>query len=134
MKVAALIVGLIGALMTAGLGSKWVSDYNDNKRVIESLSGGDGALLQEVNRTKNAGYLMIVFGIAAIAAAGLVFKKAKISGAVMVAAAVIPAFLAPKALVFTFFLLIAGVLALAAKPKVKLPGFRGHAYAAASDS
>ena len=118
MKVADLIVGLIGAILTTGLGSKWVSDYNDNKRVIESLSGGNSELLQEVNRTKNAGYLMIVFGIAAVAAAVLVIKKAKIAGGVMVAAAVIPAFLAPKALIFTFFLLIAGVLALAAKPKV----------------
>ena len=118
MKVAALIVGLIGAILSTGLGSKWVSDYNDNKKLIESFSGGDSALLKEVNRTKNAGYLMIVFGIAAVGAAVMAIKKSKISGAVMVAAAVIPAFLAPKALVFTFFLLVAGVLALAAKPKV----------------
>jgi hypothetical protein len=124
MKIAALILGIIGALATAGLGSKWVSDYNDNKQLIESLEkvsasigGGDNPAMAELNRTKNAGYLMIVLGIAALGAAGFVFKQSKIAGGLMVAAAVIPALLAPKSLVFSFFLIIAGVLALLAKPK-----------------
>ncbi len=118
MKIAALIVGLIGALLTAGLGSKWVSDYNDNQKLIASLSGVDASLDKEISRTRNAGYLMIVFGIAALGAAALVFKQSKISGGVMLAAAIVPALLAPKSLVFTFFLVIAGLLALLARPKV----------------
>jgi hypothetical protein len=124
MKIAALIVGLMGALMTLGLGSKWVSDYDKNKDLIESLqklssaAGGEASsAMSELNRTKNAGYLMVVLGIVAAVAAGLVFKIGKPSGAVMIAAAVIPAALAPKSLVFSFFLIIAGVLAFLAKPK-----------------
>jgi hypothetical protein len=124
MKIAALVLGILGAIATAGLGSKWVSDYNDNKALIDSLSkvsasigGGDNPALAELNRTKNAGYLMIVFGIAALGAAALVFKQSKAAGGVLVAAAVIPALLAPKSLVFSFFLIIAGVLAFLAKPK-----------------
>jgi hypothetical protein len=124
MKIAALVVGLIGALMTLGLGSKWVSDYDKNKDLIESLqkisaaAGGEAqSAMSELNKTKNAGYLMVVFGLVAAVAAALVFKIAKPSGAIMIAAALIPAALAPKSLVFSFFLIIAGVLALMAKPK-----------------
>ena len=117
MKIAALIVGVIGALLVAGLGSKWVSDYNENKALIASLHGVDSSLDNEIAKTRNAGYMMIVLGIAAIGAAAMVFKKAKISGGVMMAAAILPALLAPKVLVFSFVLVIAGVLAMLAKPK-----------------
>ena len=73
MKIAALIVGLIGAMLTLGLGAKWVKDFEDNKRLVASLEQMAGATkssemdaaLSEVSRTRNAGYLMVVLGIAA---------------------------------------------------------------------
>jgi hypothetical protein len=117
MKIAALIVGLIGALATAGLGSKWVSDYNANKKTIEAFAGVDSDAVKGVERLRTAGFMMIVLGIAAIGAAATVFKKSKISGGVMLAAAILPALLAPMSLAFSFLLVIAGILALLAKPK-----------------
>jgi hypothetical protein len=72
----------------------------------------------QLERTHKASYVMIVLGLAAIVASFLVLKKAKPSGAIMIAAAVIPAFFAPSTLIFSFLLIIAGILALVAKPKV----------------
>ena len=125
MKVAALIVGLLGALITTGLGIKWMSDYQDNKATIESLAkmggalgGAGGEAMAQLESMHRASYAMVALGLLAIAASVMVFKKSKPSGAVLIAAAVIPAVFAPSTLIFSFLLVIAGILALAAKPKL----------------
>src|SRR5258708_6018063 len=78
MKIAVIILGILGSLAFGGLGSKWVSDYESNKAQIKSITklaaslGGKSADVDEaikgVERTKTAGYIMIVvalFGLAA---------------------------------------------------------------------
>ena len=124
MKIAALVLGLIGAILVAGLGAKWVSDFDKNKETIAQLEKFSGALggaghqaMAQLESTRRAGYAMIPLGLLALAASVLVLKRSKPAGAVMIAAAVIPAVFAPSTLIFSFFLIIAGVLALLAKPK-----------------
>jgi hypothetical protein len=125
MRIAALIVGLLGALITTGLGAKWVADYKDNRATIEKLTQVGGALgasgaeaLAQLERMHKASYVMVVLGLFAIVASVLVLKKSKPSGAVLIAAAVVPAIFAPSTLIFSFLLIIAGLLAIAAKPKL----------------
>lgn len=127
MKIAALIIGILGSLAILGLGAKWVSDYNKYEKsiaAIEKMStelGGSeeiAASMSQVKKLHTAGMLMVVMGFLALIASVLVFKMAKLSGIVMLAAVVIPAIFAPKSLVFSFLLIIAGVMALLAKPKV----------------
>jgi len=122
MRIAALIVGLLGSLLVTGLGAKWLADFKANKALIEQFAGALGGAanneaLVQLERTHRAAYFMVILGILAIAASVFVLKKTKPSGAVMIAAAVIPAMFAPSTLVFSFLLIIAGILALVAKPK-----------------
>ena len=127
MKIAVIIVGILGALAFGALGSKWVSDYESNKHTIVAMAklahsfGGKGNEVDEaikgVERTKTAGYLMIVFALVAIGASVMVGKLGKISGGALLAAAIIPAALAPASLLAGFLLIIAGVLGLFVKTK-----------------
>ena len=125
MKVAALILGLLGSLAAVGLGSKWVTDYNKYESTIASMQElseqmGSGVLadsLGEVKKLKNAGYALVGLGILAFLASVLVFKLGKLSGIIMWATAIVPAIFVPKSLVFTSLLLVAGLLALLAKSK-----------------
>lgn len=124
MKVAALILGLVGSLAAVGLGSKWVTDYNKFESTIASLQqlsdqmgGAMADSLAEVKKLKNAGYALVGLGILAFLASILVFKLGKLSALVMGSAAVIPAILAPISLLAGSFLIIAAILALLAKPK-----------------
>jgi hypothetical protein len=128
MKIAVMILGILGALAVGGLGAKWVSDYEKNKETIvamtklaHSFGGGkttdvDDAI-KGVERTKTAGYIMIVGGLLALAAAIAVGKLGKISAAVMLVAAIAPAVLAPLSLVASFLLILAGILAFFVKTK-----------------
>ncbi|MBI4411413.1 MAG: hypothetical protein HY541_02890 [Deltaproteobacteria bacterium] len=125
MKVAALILGLLGSLAAVGLGSKWVTDYNKYESTIASMQElseqmGSGVLadsLGEVKKLKNAGYALVGLGILAFLASVLVFKLGKLSGLVMLIAAIVPGVLAPQAFVATALLIVGGILALLAKSK-----------------
>jgi len=126
MKVAALILGLIGSLVTVGLGSKWVADYNKYESTIASIEqlseqmGGGGALadsLTGIKKLKSAGYALVGLGILALLASVLVFKLGKLSGIVMWVAAIVPVVFAPRSLIFTSLLIVAGILAFLTKSK-----------------
>jgi hypothetical protein len=125
MKIAVIILGILGSLAFGGLGGKWVSDYEANKEQIKSLAklasslGGKSedmdAAIKAVERTKTAGYIMIVAALAGLAASLLVGKLGKLSGVVLLVGASLPAALAPLSLVAGFLLIIAGILALFVK-------------------
>ncbi|MBI2339967.1 MAG: hypothetical protein HYU99_06345 [Deltaproteobacteria bacterium] len=126
MKIAALIIGLIGSLAALGLGSKWVTDYNKYESTIASMQqmadqmGAGGAMaesLASVGKLKNAGYALVGLGLLALLASILVFKLGKLSGLVMLIAAIVPGVLAPQAFVATAVLIVGGILALLTKPK-----------------
>jgi len=126
MKIAVIILGILGSLAFGGLGSKWVSDYEANKAQIKSLARLASSLgtkstemdeaIKGVERTKTAGYIMIVMALLGLAASVLVGKLGKLSGAVLLVGAAIPAALAPVSLIAGFLLIIAGILALFVKP------------------
>lgn len=131
MKIAVLVLGILGALAFGGLGGKWVADYQSNKDTIaamgkltHALGGKRGPVddaIQAVERTKTAGYLMMVAALAALGAAIFVGRLGKISAAVLLVGAIVPAALAPLSLVAGFLLILAGVLALFVKTR---PGAR----------
>jgi hypothetical protein len=62
---------------------------------------------------------LIACGIIAFVSSFLMSKIGKLSAVIILAAAVVPAVLEPITLVFTFFFIIAGILAFFVKPKVK---------------
>lgn len=118
MRIAALILGILGGLAAGALGMTWISDYNKTKALIESV-GALGADLSEIQGMVTAAYIMLAGMLGGIAGGILTWKgKGKIAGPIMVVLAILPAFFAGKALVFTFLLLVGGVLAVVSKPKV----------------
>lgn len=127
MKIAAIILGIIGALASFGLGSKWYTDFNKYKDTMEKLSTAAGSLgkstevasaMADYNTIGNAAYALLVCGIIGLVASLLVFKQSKIAAVVLVLAAIVPAVFSTKALIATFLLLIAGALAFFVKPKL----------------
>lgn len=126
MKIAVMIIGLIGAIAVLGLGAKWISDYNslhDKIQAVQTLANAVGkndilaAGLKKMDSLKVAGYLMVLGGLASIIASLLLNKLKKISAAIFIASALVPAFFAPQSLLFGFLLIIAGSLAFFIKPK-----------------
>jgi ABC-type protease/lipase transport system fused ATPase/permease subunit len=123
MRNAALMAGLIGALATIGLGAKWTTEYEPNRAALANLTALTGpspeaqTAMSRLERTRAAGCTMLVLGILSFGAALLVFRQSKVAGSVMLAAAVIPAVLAPMSLAVSFSLIPAGILALWATAK-----------------
>lgn len=126
MKIAVLILGLLGSIAFLTVGAIWLSDYNAHKDEIAGMKqtmtqlGASGAIdeqLKELQTHVRAAYSMLVLGGLSFLASILVFKVSKLSGAILILSVLIPAILLPKTLLFSFILLIAGALAFAVKPK-----------------
>ena len=124
MRTAVIILVIIGTLASIGLGVKWLSDFNSYKTEIAAVedlkSDPDVAqAFKDMEKLKNCSYALIVCGIIAIASVFLMGKIGKIAAVIILASAIIPAIFSPISLVFTFFFLIAGILAFFVKPKVQ---------------
>lgn len=116
MRMAILILALIGALASLALGMKWVGDYNDNQQLIvqlESLAGQSEqgrAALSELAAVRTAGYLLMAMGLAAVGGVVVAKKQPRVAAGIFGLAVVLPAIFTMKTLLATFFLLIAAVL------------------------
>ncbi|MDF2869239.1 MAG: hypothetical protein K0R05_814 [Anaerocolumna sp.] len=124
MRVAVIILVIIGTLASIGLGVKWLSDFDTYKTEIAAVeeysSDPDVAqALKDMEELKSCSYALIVCGIVSLISVFLMSKLGKITSVIFLAAAIIPAVLAPISLTFTFFFIIAGILAFFVKPKVQ---------------
>lgn len=126
MKVAVLILGLLGSFAFLLVGAGWLSDYNQHKNEIAGMKqtmaqlGASGVIeeqLKDLETHVRAAYAMIALGVLSLIASALVFKTSKIAGAILIVSVLVPAILLPKTLIFSSLLLIAGILAFAVKPK-----------------
>jgi hypothetical protein len=132
MKIAALILGLIGGLMLAGLGMVWVDDWRKHGEEAEAMvreaqaiaasvpgarAGADQAtdLLARGERRGKAGYAMMALGLIAVAASAAVLKLRRKGAIIMLVAAVVPAMIEPASLLAGAVLLLAAVLAWTAR-------------------
>ena len=133
MKIAALILGLLGSLAAIGLGVKLNADYDKYADTIGQLSQLTAQLgqnpnvndsLKELREIHIVSYALMGLGLLSLIASTIVFKTPKASGAIMLATAIILAtaimfaIFNPKTLIFSFLLVIAGLLALLSKKKI----------------
>jgi hypothetical protein len=117
MKTVGMILGILGGIIAAALGFKWLSDANSLKQLINTARQA-GANMTELDKLIKAAYLLIgALGAGIIGGVLTVKGRGKVGGVVMIVGAVAPAIFAPKALVFTFILLLGGVLSLASEKK-----------------
>lgn len=124
MRIAVIILVIIGTLASIGLGVKWISDFDTYKTEISAVedlkSDPDVAqALKDMEKVRNCAYALIVCGVIALASAFLISKIGKIAAVIIMACAIVPAIFSPISLVFTFFFIIAGILAFFVKPKVQ---------------
>ena len=126
-KTPTVVLAVIGAVGALFLGFIWITDYNEVKglvglaRAIDEAEGGPMASkFAELKRLVAAAYLLVIGGLVGIGAA-IAFKAdkidAKLAGMIFVACAAIPGILAFRSLLFTFLLIVAGLLALKAAGK-----------------
>ncbi len=117
MRIAALVLGIIGGLAAGLLGVKWLSDAHTLKQNIE-LARSLGMDTSEITRTVIGAWCLL--GAFALGIGGGVLAlmgKGKPAAGVMLAGGIAPVFFAPVALVFTWLLVAGGVVSFWAKPK-----------------
>lgn len=125
MRVAVIILVVIGSLLTMSLGAKWIFDYNDGQQAIQELQesakslGVDASALDDIEKYKTDGYILIVCGLVALVSVFLIKKVGKLTAVIMLLAGIAPAFADPAALIFSFFVILGGVLCFFVKPKLK---------------
>jgi hypothetical protein len=117
MRIAGLILGILGGLAAGFLGMKWMGDANSLKGQIEVVRKM-GVNMDELDKMATASYLLIGAMVAGIVGGILAMMgKGKIAAWLMLAGAILPAIWAPKSLVFTCILLLGGIVGFFAKPR-----------------
>ena len=128
MKIAALVLGLIGSLILFVLGVMWAGQYQELEKseVYQALQeartkGQTNPEMEkafaEASKVGTAGYVCVGLGLLGLLASPFVFKFPKVSGGLMAAAVLGAAVMNPKSLVFSFLLAIAALLAFLVKPR-----------------
>jgi hypothetical protein len=113
MRIAAFVFALLGIAGSAGLGMKWLGDYNDLKSKIGEIS------TPELDRVVRGAYSLVGCAVVALAGAILVFtRRGIIAGPLLLLSVLIPVVVAgkPAILVFTFCLVPAGILSFFVRP------------------
>lgn len=117
MRIAALVLGVLGALLSGMLGIKWLGDASDAKAAIEAAKSL-GANTAELDAIVRAGYGLVASLVLGIAGGVLALKgKGKAAAGALAAGVLLPAVFSMKTLLTTIFLGIAALLAFFSKPK-----------------
>ena len=140
MKIAALILGLLGSLLLFMVGVMWTDDANHINDVeqmaktyqeaVKQLSQTTGKAIPEDPKAKEAmekldvvrgharsAYPMTACGFVAFIAAFFVFKWPKVVGVIFALAVLIPAVLYVGSLIASSLLILATLFAFLVKPK-----------------
>lgn len=116
MRIAALILGILGGLASGGLGSKWLKDANEAKELL-AMAAKAGADMSEMDSLIMGAYLLMITAVVSIAGGVMAFKgKGKPAGIAMIVFALSPLLFKGAAVIFTSLTLIGGILALRSKP------------------
>jgi len=117
MRIVGLILGILGGLAAGALGMKWLSDAHQMRELI-GAAREFGVDTGELDKLIIAAYILLAAMVMGIIGGVLAFKgKGKIAAGLMLVGALLPVVFAPKALVFTFLLLVGGAMSMLAKPK-----------------
>lgn len=117
MRIATLVLAILGGLAAIMLGAIWLSDAAQQRETLEVLRSA-GISTAEIDGIVRTAYILIVGGLIGIVAGVLAFRgKSKVAAGILAIVVVIPAVLMPKTLVFTFLLAIAALLAFLSKPR-----------------
>lgn len=115
MRKAGLILGIVGGLAAGFLGIKWLSDANADKAALDLMRSV--GMAAEIDKIITAGYVLLVSAVLGFVGGFMALKgKGKIAAVLMIVGAIAPVIFEPRALVFTFILLVGGLVSFFAKP------------------
>ncbi len=118
MKIATIIIVILGVLAAIGLGIVWEADVNEAKQLLNDSGLEQNAELKKViDSERNGGYALIAGGIVSLISVILLGKLKKISALLILISAVVPAIFDLRSFIATFLLIIGAVLAFLYKPK-----------------
>jgi hypothetical protein len=135
MKIAVIILGLLGAIAGGGLGVKWISDISKNADVVKlgeekmkSLeASGNTAELAKLKKAmgdlQNAtwgGYLLVIGALVGLAALVMLIMgkiSPMVAGIMLILGSVAAGIFAPPSLIFSGAMIVAGGLCFLMKPK-----------------
>ena len=120
MRIAGLIVSLIGAVAAGTLGLSWLQEAARYERE-PTLAWAMGVDTAQLVLASHALVGALVLGC--VAGVFILQGRCRLAGALCIAAGIAPGMLEPKAFVVTFLLIMAGVLAYGAAP---VRGICGH--------
>jgi hypothetical protein len=139
MKIAVIILGLLGAIAGGGLGIKWLSDISKNADVLKlgeeklkSLeASGNTADLAKVKKAMSdlhsatwGGYLLVggaVLGLAALVMLIMGKIPPKVAGIMLILASAAAGIVAPPSMIFSGAMILAGGLCFLMKSKAPSP-------------
>lgn len=136
MKMLVVILGLLGVAAAGGLGMKWISDADSNAETFRKLenyeknlkAGGTSQAstklkekLDELNDLIRAAYVLVFGAIAGLVVIVMMLMAKidpRIAGGVMILFPVVAGAFAPRSLVFSAIMILAGGLCFLLKPRV----------------
>jgi len=116
MKIAIVILAVLGALASGFLGMNWLNDLSalEGMSELERMAAKSMAAAQGQSLDKmGAAALILIFGaIAAFVGAFFAIKgRYSLAGGLLLGAGILPVLVQPQAVVFTAFLIVGGGLA-----------------------
>lgn len=140
MRIAVLILSILGSIGAGFLGAKWLSDHQkvsaqirdmaEKMKVSEEEAMKFVALLSdkpeafaEYKTLVNAAYALCVGAVVGLITGVLIFARkvpGVVGGIILILCAAIPAAIVPKTLVFSGLLIVAGLLAFVVKTPRRL--------------
>ena len=122
MKVATIILVVLGILASVAMGIYWVSENSSADREAleadaKSIGWDISEDLDKAEGQYNSGIAMLICAAVSLLTLFLMGKLKKLSALIFILAAVIPAILYPGSLICTFLFIIGGILAFFVKNK-----------------
>jgi hypothetical protein len=116
MKIAVVVLAILGALASGFLGMKWMGDLSAlgnmselERMAAQSIAAAQG---QSLNKMGAAAFILILGALAGFAGAFFTLKnKFALAGGLLLGAGVFPVLFQPQAVFFTSLLIIGGALA-----------------------
>jgi hypothetical protein len=125
MKVATIIIVILGVLACIGLGIMWEIDVSEAAKLIDETNESLQVNINTeevdaiISAEKNGAIALFIGGAISLISVLLMGKLKKISALLILVSAIVPAIFNPGALLATFLLIIGAILAFFVKPKTQ---------------
>ncbi|HNP64567.1 MAG TPA: hypothetical protein PKH39_11590 [Woeseiaceae bacterium] len=109
MRIAALILGVLGGLVAGALGAKWLGDFGQLNEMQRAMGG------EQLQNMGTAGLLMILSLVLGVTGGIMSWKrKFLVGGVLMLVGGIMPLLFAKQAILFLSLLVAGGIVALLA--------------------